>query len=314
MIRAVFFAVIMIVTSAANAAWNYSSQKDKMGGTEAKFASTRSMNAFTFSSPYGSPQHARLVLRSHPRYGHDVILSIERGQFMCQIDGCKLLVKFDDKNAETYHANGPEDHSTTVVFLNDYQRFMLNMETAKRLYVEATFYMQGSRIFEFNVANLKWDSPLAEPTIETSEKSAHLMRECNTQAGNRKGTDRKNFMVDCLKSGVPNVGEKRNECESKTEGQMGNERTAAIADCLAAATTPKGGYIILVAAFDDMEKAKQIQEKIVSAGIVAYTEVVPTAKGKVARVRAGPYASRELAEKARNHLKYMGFAGNIVPN
>ena len=75
----------------------------------------------------------------------------------------------------------------------------------------------------------------------------------------------------------------------------------------------KGGFVVQVAALSDASKAKQMQEQIAAAGIKSYTEIVPTTKGSVTRVRAGPYASREEAEKARTKLKDLGLNGNLVP-
>jgi DedD protein len=72
-------------------------------------------------------------------------------------------------------------------------------------------------------------------------------------------------------------------------------------------------YVVQVAALNDTEKAKQIREQLAAAGIKVYTEVVPTSKGNVTRVRAGPFASREGAEKARDKLKDMGLSGNVLP-
>ena len=74
-----------------------------------------------------------------------------------------------------------------------------------------------------------------------------------------------------------------------------------------------GNFVVQVAALTDPDKAKQMREQIAGAGVKAYTEVVPTAKGSVTRVRAGPFASREAAEKARDRLKELGLTGNVVP-
>ncbi len=74
-----------------------------------------------------------------------------------------------------------------------------------------------------------------------------------------------------------------------------------------------GGFVVQVAALNDVGKAKEMQGKMLASGMKAYTEVVPTAKGSVTRVRAGPFATREEAEKTRDKLKDMGLAGNIVP-
>jgi DedD protein len=74
-----------------------------------------------------------------------------------------------------------------------------------------------------------------------------------------------------------------------------------------------GSFVVQVAALTDADKARQMREQIAAAGVKAYTEVVPTTKGDVTRVRAGPFATREAAEKARVSLKDMGLAGNVVP-
>lgn len=79
------------------------------------------------------------------------------------------------------------------------------------------------------------------------------------------------------------------------------------------AAKAKGGrYAVQVIALADAGKAQQMQQQIAGAGIKSYTEVVKTAKGDVTRVRAGPFATRSAAEKAREQLKALGMNGNIT--
>ena len=73
-----------------------------------------------------------------------------------------------------------------------------------------------------------------------------------------------------------------------------------------------GKYVVQVIALADAAKARQMQQQIAAAGIKAYTEVVKTAKGDVTRVRAGPFATRAAAEKAREQLKTLGMNGNVT--
>jgi DedD protein len=72
-------------------------------------------------------------------------------------------------------------------------------------------------------------------------------------------------------------------------------------------------FVVQIAALADTAKAKQLQQKVAGAGVKAYTEVVHTTKGSVTRVRAGPYDTREAAEKARDRLKGAGLDGKVVP-
>ncbi len=79
------------------------------------------------------------------------------------------------------------------------------------------------------------------------------------------------------------------------------------------ASEPAGPFVVQVIALTDAEKAKQMQQRISSAGVKAYTEVVNTATGQVTRVRVGPFASRNAAEKAQQQLKAIGLDGKIIP-
>jgi len=80
-----------------------------------------------------------------------------------------------------------------------------------------------------------------------------------------------------------------------------------------AAGAASGQYVVQVVALSDARKAKQMQQQIVATGVKSYTEVVKTARGDVTRVRAGPFATREAAEKAQQKLKSAGFEGKVVP-
>ena len=75
----------------------------------------------------------------------------------------------------------------------------------------------------------------------------------------------------------------------------------------------RGSYVVQVAALADPGKAKALEKRMAKAGVKTYTEVVTTNTGEVTRVRAGPYATKDAAEKARVQLKKAGLEGKIVP-
>jgi DedD protein len=79
------------------------------------------------------------------------------------------------------------------------------------------------------------------------------------------------------------------------------------------AKAPNGEFVVQIAALSDAAKAKQMRQQISGAGIKSYTQVVKTVKGDVTRVRAGPFATREAAEKAQKQLKAIGLEGKVVP-
>ncbi len=105
--------------------------------------------------------------------------------------------------------------------------------------------------------------------------------------------------------------------EKQVTAKAGKPDTAATtnrpADKAAAEKPADAPFVVQVIALADAEKAKEIQAQIAAAGIKSYTEVVKTAKGDVTRVRAGPFATRAAAENAREQLKGIGLAGNVVP-
>lgn len=136
--------------------WDYNDSPDQMGRGSIKWATVRSLNEFEFDFPYKKPQRATLQLRKHPKHGKDVILSIERGQFLCRIDGCTIHVRFDQGKALAYNAVEPEDNSTTTIFIGNYDRFLEGLRKANKISIEAQFFHEGNRVFEFDVSGLKW--------------------------------------------------------------------------------------------------------------------------------------------------------------
>jgi DedD protein len=64
-------------------------------------------------------------------------------------------------------------------------------------------------------------------------------------------------------------------------------------------------FVVQLGAFSNATNAKVLQKKLQDNKFKAYTELVKNAGGDRTRVRVGPYASREAAEKARDRLKSM---------
>ncbi|MEK7438564.1 MAG: SPOR domain-containing protein [Pseudomonadota bacterium] len=71
-------------------------------------------------------------------------------------------------------------------------------------------------------------------------------------------------------------------------------------------------WVVPLEAFSDINNVKQLRTKLSAAGVKSYTEAVKTSKGALTRVRAGPFASKEAAEKARAKLDAMGLKPGAV--
>ncbi len=75
----------------------------------------------------------------------------------------------------------------------------------------------------------------------------------------------------------------------------------------------KGGkFAVQAAATSSEAAAKDLSERLKKAGLPSYTEPVQIAEGTRYRVRLGPYATREEAERVRARLKSLGISANVV--
>lgn len=84
------------------------------------------------------------------------------------------------------------------------------------------------------------------------------------------------------------------------------------ADKPAAADAKAGRFIVQVGAFADDSAVREARQKAERAGVKTYTQTVETSAGKRTRVRAGPFSSREDADKAAGALKKAGLGGSVL--
>ncbi len=75
----------------------------------------------------------------------------------------------------------------------------------------------------------------------------------------------------------------------------------------------KGAFAVQVGAFSDADKIKESIARIKEAGLPHYTETVAVSGGKVTRVRAGPFDTRNNADAALAKIKLAGGDGKVVP-
>lgn len=96
------------------------------------------------------------------------------------------------------------------------------------------------------------------------------------------------------------------------------QRASAILEGKAGEATVKpsangnGQFVILIGAFSNPANVKQLQAKIGELGVKVYTEPLDSPGGKKTRVRAGPFPSREAADKALDKLKRIGVNGVVA--
>jgi|SRR5215831_7720812 len=82
----------------------------------------------------------------------------------------------------------------------------------------------------------------------------------------------------------------------------------------AAAQSPKlEGFAVQVGAYRDEKTLGEARAKLAAAGIAHYTERLEGPQSGLTRLRAGPFPTREAAEKAKGTLKAAALDGQVVP-
>ncbi len=144
--------------SAAPTKWAYSEYQDEMGRGTTKLAQVVSSNTVRFGFPYQGETRATLQLRKSPKYGQDVMVRVERGQFVSSYTKNFVTVRFDDGELWKFAIGEPEDGATGLLFMRpvDAESFIDQLRKAKSLKIEADFYQEGPRVFEFAVRGLDW--------------------------------------------------------------------------------------------------------------------------------------------------------------
>ena len=129
-----------------------------MTGNQTRTATLRSTNSLSLGFPYEGRNHGFIQVRQHPRWGLDVIISVEKGQIMCRSDDCNVNVRFGEAQPVVYRGSEPADNSSNVVFLNSTRGFINNASRVDKILVQMSFYQNGTQILTFEPPEpLKWN-------------------------------------------------------------------------------------------------------------------------------------------------------------
>ena len=157
-------------------------------------------------------------------------------------------------------------------------------------------------------------------------KAAQAKREEEAKAAQaRRDDDRSQAQTDAQAKREEAARAKREqEARAKRESELRAKREEAArarallegrgtpsADKPAAADAKAGRFIVQVGAFADDSAVREARQKAERAGVKTYTQTVETSAGKRTRVRAGPFSSREDADKAAGALKKAGLGGSV---
>jgi len=138
--------------------WEYSSHLNSISNKSIYTATIQSQNDFKLSFPYNDGNvKASLQIRKHPEYGNEILFFVSQGQLHCSYSNCTINLRFDDGEVMSLAVNEPDDGSNTIYFLTKYKTVINKILKSKKLYIQATFFQDGSPTFEFNTENLQLD-------------------------------------------------------------------------------------------------------------------------------------------------------------
>jgi DedD protein len=87
---------------------------------------------------------------------------------------------------------------------------------------------------------------------------------------------------------------------------------AASAPGAAATEARAGRFVVQAGAYTDAAALREARQKVEKLGLKTYTQVIETESGARTRVRVGPFATREEADKAAARIKGSGLATSIL--
>ena len=104
--------------------------------------------------------------------------------------------------------------------------------------------------------------------------------------------------------------------DSKLEAKPDAKEAAKAKALLDGKEAPKAGdavrSVVQVGAYADLAKAKEVRAKLESAGFKTYTQEIDTKDGKRIRVRVGPFASKEEADKTAEKIRKLNLQTSVL--
>ena len=104
--------------------------------------------------------------------------------------------------------------------------------------------------------------------------------------------------------------------EPKSENNPDPKEAAKAKALLDGKEAPNSGdavrSVVQVGAYADLAKAKEVRAKLESAGFKTYTQEIDTKDGKRIRVRVGPFATKEEADKTAEKIRKLNLQTSVL--
>ncbi|HEX6706420.1 MAG TPA: SPOR domain-containing protein [Albitalea sp.] len=151
----------------------------------------------------------------------------------------------------------------------------------------------------------------AEPVAAASAPATDAVPETRAEASREVPAPAKPAPAKASEAPPKPVAAKPAPAPDKTTVAAANaERAQALLEGKAAekesAKKDAGRFVVQVGAFADTTAARETRQKVEKLGLKTYTQVAETAQGSRIRVRVGPFASREEADRVMAKIKAAG--------
>jgi DedD protein len=100
--------------------------------------------------------------------------------------------------------------------------------------------------------------------------------------------------------------------EKPAEKPAGNKSDEAHAVAALSGISVGDQWIVQLGAYKEVANVKQLSAKLKQIGLPSYTEHFDSPQGQRTRVRAGPFKTKDAAEKARARIRTIGVDGQVA--
>jgi DedD protein len=132
------------------------------------------------------------------------------------------------------------------------------------------------------------------------EAKSEPKTDIKTESKSDSKTDKKQEIKSDAKDGVKDASKDAAKAKALLDGKDVSKPSDAVRS------------VVQVGAFADAAKAKEARSKLEQAGIKTYTQEIETKEGKRIRVRVGPFASKEEADKAAEKIRKLNLPTTVL--
>ena len=149
-------------------------------------------------------------------------------------------------------------------------------------------------------SEVKTETKIEQKPEAKSEPKTDIKAESKVESKAEAKTDKKQEIKSDAKDGVKDASKDAAKAKALLDGKDVSKPSDAVRS------------VVQVGAFADAAKAKEARSKLEQAGIKTYTQEIETKEGKRIRVRVGPFASKEEADKAAEKIRKLNLPTTVL--